>query len=57
MVKILNKGGTTFYLCEACELAYEEREWAEKCQQWCEEHQSCNLEIIEHAVPISPRKP
>lgn len=21
-----------------------------QCQAWCEEHSSCNLEIIEHAV-------
>ncbi|KKL94077.1 hypothetical protein LCGC14_1868260 [marine sediment metagenome] len=40
----------TYYTCEACGLKYEEREWRDKCQEWCERTHSCNLEIIEHAV-------
>jgi len=36
--------------CEECGLEYEAREWAEKCQAWCIEHKSCNLEIIKHAI-------
>ena len=52
MVKELHKGDSTFYICGACGFAYKEKEWAEKCQEWCEEHQSCNLEITEHAVPL-----
>ena len=52
MVKEIKRDGTTFYACEACGFVYKEREWAEKCQQWDEEHpQSCNLEIIEHGIP------
>ncbi|MEM4255224.1 MAG: hypothetical protein QXR53_02750 [Candidatus Norongarragalinales archaeon] len=43
------KGKTLFY-CEECGLAYEEEAIAEKCQAWCSEHKSCNLEIIKHAV-------
>ncbi|GAI69001.1 unnamed protein product, partial [marine sediment metagenome] len=31
---------------------YKEKELAEKCQQWCEEHNSCNLEITKYAVPL-----
>ncbi len=52
MVKELTKGGVTFYLCEACDLAYKEKEWAQKCQEWCEQHHSCNLEITQHVVPL-----
>lgn len=40
------------YVCEECGFAYKEREWAEKCQKWCRQHQSCNLEITEHAVGL-----
>lgn len=40
------------YQCEACGYAYEDKTWADKCQQYCEEHQACNLEITAHAVPI-----
>ncbi len=51
MVKETKKNGKTLYICEECGVAYEEKEWAEKCQQWCEQHQSCNLEIIQHSIP------
>jgi hypothetical protein len=50
MVKVIQKGEKDLYQCEECGFKYEEREWAEKCQAWCGEHKSCNLEIIEHAV-------
>ena len=36
--------------CEECGMQYEDREWAEKCQAWCKEHRSCNIEITKHAV-------
>ena len=39
----------TPYQCPECGLKYKEREWAEKCEAWCEEHKSCNLEITAHA--------
>lgn len=38
------------YKCEECGLLYFDKEIAEKCQAWCSEHKSCNLEIIKHAV-------
>ena len=52
MVKELYKNGKTYHICEECGFAYEQKEWAEKCQQWCKETQSCNLEITQHAVPL-----
>jgi len=52
MVKELRKDNFTLYICEACGFACKEKELAEKCQQWCKQHQSCNLEIIQHAVPL-----
>ena len=51
MVKKTKKNGNAFYICEECGFAYKEKEWAQKCQQWCGQHQSCNLEITQHAVP------
>lgn len=50
MAKIIQKGNTTLYQCEECGLFYAEKEIAEKCQAWCKEHNSCNLEIIKNAV-------
>ncbi|MFC1969484.1 hypothetical protein ACFLVF_03240 [Chloroflexota bacterium] len=52
MVKEIVRDGKTLYQCEECGFAYEQKEWAEKCQDWDGEHQTCNLEIIEHAVPL-----
>lgn len=57
MVKEVKNKGKTLYICGACGFAYEEKEWAEKCQKWCQEHQSCNIEITAHAVgPWVPSK-
>ncbi len=50
MVKELRKDDVTLYICEACGFAYKEKELAEKCQHWCRQYQSCNLEITQHAV-------
>ena len=50
MVKETKKSGETLYMCEECGFAYEQKEWAEKCQQWCKQYQSCILEITQHAV-------
>ena len=52
MVKKLSKDNKILYICEECGFAYEQKEWAEKCQVWCHEHHACNLEITEHAVPL-----
>lgn len=35
--------------CPECGFHYREKEWAEKCEAWCKEHKSCNLEITAHA--------
>jgi hypothetical protein len=32
MVKEIEQGTKTLYTCGECVLAYEEKEWAEKCQ-------------------------
>ena len=37
------------YQCEECKLFYRDREWAEKCEIWCKENKSCNIEITNHA--------
>jgi len=52
MVKEVRRGSTTYYVCEACGFGYREREWAEKCQAWCEKYHSCNLEIMQHGGPL-----
>ena len=48
MVKIIKKDEKELYQCEECGFHYEDREWAEKCEAWCREHKSCNIEITAH---------
>jgi len=38
------------YQCPECGLFYKEKEWRDRCYEWCREHKSCNLEIIKHAI-------
>ena len=56
MVRQVNRGGDeqyrAFHVCEECGFAYHEREWAQKCEEWCAEHKSCNLDIIKHSVSL-----
>jgi len=42
--------GKKLYKCEECGFLYKDKEWAEKCQVWCKENHSCNLEIIGHGI-------
>ncbi|MBI2096030.1 MAG: hypothetical protein HYT43_00085 [Candidatus Taylorbacteria bacterium] len=48
-MKEILKNNKKFYQCQECGLVYADKETAEKCQAWCIEHRSCNLEIIKHA--------
>ncbi len=52
MVKELIKKDKTYYLCDSCGFAYEERRLAAKCQAWCEMNNSCNMEITRRAVKV-----
>lgn len=52
MVTELLKNNKKFYICDACGFACEQKEQAQKCQRWCEEHNSCNLELTKYAVPL-----
>lgn len=39
------------YQCPACKLYYRDREIRDRCEAWCREHQSCNLDLVQYAVP------
>ena len=49
MVKVIQKDNRELYQCPECGFHYEDREWAEKCEAWCREHKSCNIEITAYA--------
>lgn len=39
-----------YYQCTRCEFSYTEKRRAKQCQEWCDKHKSCNLEITRYAV-------
>ena len=45
-----------YYKCKECGLHYENKEIAEKCETWCRENQSCNLDITKHSLESKNRK-
>jgi hypothetical protein len=49
MVKAIQKNDKELYQCEECGFHYADREWAEKCQAWCKERKTCNIEITARA--------
>mgnify|MGYP001564558912 FL=1 len=49
MVKVIKQNDKELYQCPECGFHYEDREWAEKCEAWCREHKSCNIEITAYA--------
>ncbi|MBI2989894.1 MAG: hypothetical protein HYY51_01755 [Candidatus Magasanikbacteria bacterium] len=51
MVKKIEKNQQPAYTCEVCGLNYVDQKIAEQCEAWCAAHQSCNLDIIKHALP------
>ena len=57
MVKVLTKSDQELYQCVECGFQYRERVWAEKCEAWCKEHMSCNLEIIKQGIPPKNAEP
>ncbi|MEM5815331.1 MAG: hypothetical protein QXD89_02495 [Candidatus Aenigmatarchaeota archaeon] len=51
-MKIIEKESKKYYQCEECGHIYEREELANKCEEWCKEHKSCNLEIVKESVNI-----
>lgn len=48
-LKNANQKNRKLFQCSECGLRYAEKEIAEKCEAWCKEHKSCNLDIIKYA--------
>lgn len=43
--------------CQVCGLHYLDEPTAKKCQAWCNEHQSCNMDIAKLSVEAQGNKP
>ncbi len=53
MVKEIVRNDRRYYVCEECGFAYEDRVWAEKCEDFCSKHHACSVEITSHAVQLN----
>jgi predicted ATP-dependent serine protease len=51
-MKIIEKDNKKYYQCEECGHIYEKEELANKCEEWCKEYKSCNLEIVKESVSV-----
>lgn len=47
---IKGKENLKIYRCPECGLEYLQKEWAEKCREWCLQYKSCNLEITKYSI-------
>ncbi len=50
MVDELKRKNETVYLCELCGFGYGDLDTAEKCEQYCDTHGSCSLQITQKAI-------
>jgi hypothetical protein len=50
MVDELKRKNETVYLCELCGFGYSDLDTAEKCEQYCDTHGSCSLQITQKAI-------
>jgi len=44
------KTKTNLFTCHECGLKYSDTEWRDKCEKWCKDNKSCNLNIIKHSI-------
>ncbi len=50
MVREIDYQSKEYYYSEYCKLIYMDKTWAEKCEKWCKDNQSCNIEITKHSI-------
>lgn len=54
MVKEIKDNDATIYQCEICEMGYSEQETAERCEEYCNTHESCSIDITKNAIYKPP---
>lgn len=54
MVKEEKINGKAYYQCEECDFYYKTQDLAQQCENFCNKHHSCSLELTKHA--INPKK-
>ncbi len=44
------------FQCGVCKLHYRNKDDADKCEKWCSQNNSCNLEIARNSIEASENK-
>jgi len=52
MVEETNFKRRIVFKCMKCGWMYEDKKWAEKCEDYCKKHNACRLDIVKHAIKI-----
>ena len=50
MVKETNFKGKIAFKCMKCGWMYEDKKWAEKCEDYCKKHKACNIKLAKYAI-------
>jgi hypothetical protein len=50
MVNELESKAGTVFQCELCGFGYKDLDTAERCEEYCDAHGSCSLEITKKAI-------
>lgn len=50
MVSELERKSGTVFQCELCGFGYKDLDTAEQCEEYCDTHGSCSLEITKKAI-------
>ncbi len=53
----MEENNKNLYQCKECGLHYKDKATAEKCEAWCKEHKTCNVEITKEADENKIEKP
>jgi len=49
-------GTRLVFKCEKCGWLYNNPGFADKCEIWCTNNRSCNIEITKHAIKVGGTK-
>ena len=45
-----------YFVCSVCKFAYDKKETAQQCEDWCTAHGACSLEITKNGIGILKNK-
>jgi cobalamin biosynthesis protein CbiD len=56
LVEEIEQEGKKYFVCSVCKFAYDKKDTAEQCENWCTTHGACSLEITGKGVGLLKNK-